>query len=122
MPANSQDLVTVLRNELEFLNSGGYAKKGSWKPSFIFEDSPTCLNYTDSTKSHPCSHCVLLQLVPADKRLQPIPCRHIPLNSRGETLDGLYRYGTRYEVETTLRKWLEETIRAFERDDRETAA
>jgi hypothetical protein len=122
MPTNVQDLLTVLKNELKFLNDGGYAKKGSWKPSLIFEDSPTCLNYNDPGKSLPCSECLLWQLVPADKRSQPVPCRHIPINSYGETLDGMYRYGTRYELETTVRKWLEDKIKALERDERQTAA
>jgi hypothetical protein len=36
-------LLGVLKSELEFLNSGGYHKP-SWRPQFVFQDSPTCMN------------------------------------------------------------------------------
>ena len=38
------------------------------------------------------------------------PCRHIPLNEAGESLDTLYRYDNQPEVEDTVAKWLRATI------------
>ena len=45
MASKKRDLLEVLKLELEFLKGGGYRKGSSWRPQFIFEDSPTCLNY-----------------------------------------------------------------------------
>ena len=47
MASKKRDLLEVLKLELEFLKGGGYRKGSSWRPQFIFEDSPTCLNYGD---------------------------------------------------------------------------
>ncbi len=40
----------VLKFELEFLEKGGYGRspREPWRPQFIFEDSPTCMNYVIS--------------------------------------------------------------------------
>lgn len=42
-----RDLLEVLKAELEFLNTGGYARVpgSSWRPAYIFEDSPACMNH-----------------------------------------------------------------------------
>ena len=47
MPADQRDLLTVLKQELEFLEQGGYRRcsEKNGRPLFIFEDSPTCMNY-----------------------------------------------------------------------------
>jgi|SRR5690349_20214643 len=103
----------VLKSELEFLNRGGY-KKSSWRPLYIFEDSPTCLNY-HSQDHKPCSECVLMQLVPPEKRKEKIPCRFIPLNERGDTIESLYRLGTQEELESALRIWLRDAIEKEEK-------
>jgi len=106
--ADKHNLLQVLKAELDFLNRGGY-RNGWWRPKFVFEDSPTCLNY----KSHdrkPCSECVLMQLVPPEKRKAKVPCRFIPLNERGDTVDSLYRSETQEELEAVLRTWLLQAI------------
>jgi hypothetical protein len=99
------NLVGVLKAELEFLNRGGYTKP-SWRPQFIFEDSPSCLNYGRNQNRRPCSECVLMQFVPSDKREERVPCRFILLNDRGDTVNSLYRSGTQEELESALREWL----------------
>jgi hypothetical protein len=108
------NLVEVLRSELEFLDRGGY-RKLSWRPQFVFEDSPTCLHY-HSQDQKPCSECVLMQVVPPEKREEKIPCRFIPLNEQGETIDSLYRSGTREELESALRYWLTREIEKLEKE------
>ena len=46
------------------------------------------------------------------------PCRYIPLNERGETIDSFYRFGTQEELEPELRRWLKAAI---ERVEKQTA-
>ena len=101
MSTDKRDLLSVLRRELEFLEKGGYRETGKvpWRPQFIFQDSPTCLNFDLSQQPKPCSDCTLTQLVPENLRDKKTPCRYIPLNEKGETIDSFYRSGTRSELE-----------------------
>jgi hypothetical protein len=112
MHKDERDLLDVLKFELNFLEKGGYGRsvKTPWRPQFIFEDSPTCMNYDSKENKAPCSDCVLMQLVPLDGRSEAIPCRHIPFNAEGETLETLYAHGDQYETEEVYGKWLRETI------------
>ena len=82
MASKKRDLLEVLKLELEFLKGGGYRKGSSWRPQFIFEDSPTCLNYGDPERKRPCSECVLTSLVPAAFREGKPPCHYISLNEQ----------------------------------------
>lgn len=113
MTTDRRGLVDVLRAELDFLERGGY-RNPSWRPRFIFEDSPSCLNYNDPEHSRPCSECVLMKLVPAEARNDRFPCRHIPLNDQGETIDSLYRSATQEEIESAVAHWLREMIKKLE--------
>lgn len=108
-----QNLVDSLKAELEFVEKGGY-RKASWRPQFMFEDSPICINHNDPERSKPCAECILIKFVPAQSRGERFPCRHIPLNDAGETIDSLYRSGTQAELETTVAEWLKKTIRKLE--------
>jgi hypothetical protein len=56
----------------------------------------------------------LMQLVPPQFRGKQIPCRHIPFNAEGETLDSLYRYSDQFEAEEVFGNWLRETIAELE--------
>jgi hypothetical protein len=120
MQKDERDLLEVLKFELAFLEKGGYGRspREPWRPQFIFEDSPTCMNYDSKENPGPCGDCVLMQLVPPELRSEEIPCRHIPLNSSGETLDSLYRYGDQYEIEDEVRNWLRGTIQRLEEERR----
>lgn len=109
-----RDLLEVLRLELEFLKGGGYRKASSWRPQFIFEDSPTCLNFGSSEHKRSCSECVLMQLVPMEMRAAAVPCRHIPLNQKDETIHSLCRCGTPEELEAALSEWLMTMIQKLE--------
>jgi hypothetical protein len=114
MARKKRDLLEVLRLELEFLKSGGYRESSSWRPQFIFEDSPTCLNYRSPEHTRPCSECVLMQLVPAESREGTVPCRYIPLNEQNETIQSLYQCGTPEELEAAVGEWLMNTIQKLE--------
>src|SRR5208282_2912366 len=112
MTDDKRDLLSVLKAELEFVEKGGYRNTAmaAWRPQFIFQDSPTCLNFDSRQPPKPCSDCVLMQVTPEDQQGKKVPCRYIPLNDKGETIDSFYRFGTRDELETAVRKWLRTTI------------
>jgi hypothetical protein len=116
MQKDERDLLEVLKFELEFLKDGGYGRspRTPWRPQYIFEDSLSCMNYDSKENPGPCSACVLMYLVPPQARAEKIPCRHIPLNDSGETLDSLYRYSNQVEIEETVEEWLQNTIRLLE--------
>jgi len=124
----TNNTLSTLRHELEFLDNGGYRKAiGSrqplfcmetsveWRQPLFFEDSPTC----PKKRYDPCpdSRCVLMDLVPLEQRCQTVPCHHIPLNEMGETIDHLYRTSPRERVEAAIRAWLVDTIKRLERPD-----
>jgi hypothetical protein len=115
MPRDTRNLLDVLKFELEFLEQGGYGRlpREAWRPRFVFEDSPTCMNF-NSKDREPCSECLLMQFVPAEARKEQTPCIHIPLSMNGETLESLYRSGTQQELEAALGAWLRATIHQLE--------
>lgn len=113
---NNLDLFRSLKAELRFLESRGYAKvaAATGREPLIFQDSPACPNYDNPLEETPCSNCALLALVPPQRRNEPIPCRHIVLNSRGETAESLSELGGVAEAERQLHGWLTKTIQAIE--------
>lgn len=120
MYKDERDLLDVLKFELDFLEKGGYGRspREPWRPQFLFEDSPTCMNYDSKDQPGPCSECVLMQLVPLAFRKAKIPCRHIAFNADGETLDSMYRYADQSETEIVFANWLRTTIARLEEERR----
>jgi hypothetical protein len=115
MPRDDRNLLDVLKFELEFLEQGGYGRlpREAWRARFVFEDSPTCMNF-NSKDREPCDECLLMQFVPEEARTQQTPCIHIPLSPTGETIASLYRTATQPELEEALGAWLRATIRRLE--------
>ena len=115
---DARGLLDVLQAELEFVEKGGYRNtaRAAWRPHFVFQDSPTCLNFDSTKPTKPCSDCVLMKLIPEDAHGRKVPCRYIPLNERGETIDSFYRTGTQEELEAAVAKWLKATIDRLERE------
>jgi hypothetical protein len=113
---DSRELLQVLKTEELFLKIGGYDRPPISRPSgpsLIFQDTPACPNsgsHKHSDSRVPCSKCALIDLVPVDRRDAQVPCRHIPLNGMGETVDTLYRWGTLQETKLLLADWLKSTI------------
>lgn len=118
MRKDERDALEVLKFELNFLEQGGYrlSLREPWRPKFIFEDSPTCLNYDCKERSASCSDCVLMHWVPLESRGEKVPCRHIPMGPTGETLDSLYRWGDQREIEEAVAGWLHTTIEKLEQE------
>lgn len=112
---NADEVLELLKRELVFLNRRNYAR-GSYRPasSLLFENSLLCPNSGGSSPQRPCSECELFQFVPSGHRAEPVPCRHIPLNLSGDTLDGLYGYATDQEIQENLVDWLCEKIAHLE--------
>ena len=107
-----ENTLDVLKNELRFVQKGGYRTPLAWRAPLVFEDSPTCPRESCATCLE--TDCVLMRFVPKDCGYEAVPCRHIPLNELGETVDSLYRTGTNEEIEQTLQRWLLETIGQLE--------
>lgn len=107
-----KNTLQALKNELEFLRKGYYRTPLVWRLPLIFEDSPTCPK--DRGCACPAADCVLMDFVPKECRYAAVPCRYIPLNEIGETVDSLYRTATNEEMEQTLQSWLLHTIRQLE--------
>jgi len=55
-----------------------------------------------------------MNLVPPERRSEKLPCRHIPLNVSGETLDSLYQHSNQNEIEETVGGWLRTVIQRLE--------
>ena len=116
MAQDEHEMLELLKLELKFLENGGYGRspRTAWRPSYIFEDSPTCLNLGDPARTHPCSECLLMKFVPDELQNENFPCRFIPLNEKGETVDYFYRCGTQLEMEEALTGWLRSQITRIE--------
>jgi hypothetical protein len=111
-----KQVIATLKAELAFLQKGGYRRgaRYPWRPNFVFEDSPTCLNYQDQLERQPCAACPLIDFVPGEWREIRFPCRHIHLTDQGETVTTFYEWGTEEELEKALEGWLKRTIRDLE--------
>lgn len=122
MKNTRRELLEVLRAEFRFLDAGGYRGSRDWRPHFIFEELPTCMNYRAPSQDRlPCANCLLMALTPADKRSARVPCSHIPLNASGETLDTLYRSADQPEIELVVGHWLRTEIARLEKREAEAA-
>ncbi len=118
MAQDNRDILEVLRFELSFLEDGGYGRSPHkpWRSPAIFEDSPTCPNFCDPARPHPCESCLLEQFVPQERRAEAIPCRFIPISENGQTVDDFYRTGTQVEMEEAMAHWLRAQIRKIEQE------
>jgi len=58
-----------------------------------------------------------MQLIPENAQSHKVPCRYIPLNDRGESVDSFYRTGTQEELEAAVVAWLNVTIERLEHEN-----
>jgi hypothetical protein len=118
MSDDKRDILEVLKFELNFLEQGGYGRsvRTPWKPTSVFLDSPSCINFNDSSAPHPCTECLLTDFVPLKNRDEKVPCHYIPLNAQGETVYTMERQREQTELEEALKSWLRATIQRIERD------
>jgi hypothetical protein len=120
MRKDDRDLLEVLKLELEYLTTTHrYSREDPQSPRAILRESPACFNYgcfDYDCREHlsACTDCVLIKLVPLERRSEAFPCQYIPLDKSGEGLDSLYRYCGQQEVEKRVRDWLQATITQLE--------
>lgn len=118
MSYDDRDALEVLKAELNFLEKGGYGRsvKTPWQPTSIFQDSPSCLNLGDLERTHPCNECLLIDFVPAEDRNEDVPCHHIPLNTKGDTIDEIEWKEDQAKLEETVKNWLRSKIDQLEQN------
>lgn len=116
MAKDDRDILDILKFELDFLENGGYGRsvRTPWKATSLFQDSLSCINFGDPERSRPCDECLLMDFVPSDRRSTDIPCHHIPLTERGETIEVIEQGKSREELEEALKSWLRKTIHQIE--------
>ena len=104
MPKDNRNTIEVLKAELEFVKKGGYETfaQDPWRIKLALEDSSTCMNCDHKRNPEPCSKCLLIPFVPANKRGEKVSCRHIPLTSYGDTLLHLYQETMEQEIDAAL--------------------
>jgi len=110
------EILQALKFELDFLEKGGYGRsvRTPWKPTSIFRDSPTCLNFDEQVAVHPCKECFLINYVPPERRSESLPCHYIPLNKRGDTVNSLSVRNDQERLEGAVKDWLRTAIRRLE--------
>jgi len=118
MPEDDRDILELLYEELDFIEKGGYGRsvKTPWKPTSVFQDSLSCLNYGYPYRAHPCSSCSLIDFVPSEERGQTVPCHHIPLNETGDTVETLETEENQQKMEESVKKWLRLRIEHIEQE------
>jgi hypothetical protein len=118
MSSDGRDILEVLKFELNFLEQGGYGRsvRTPWKPTSIFQDSLSCVNFNDPARPHACNECLLSDFVPGEHVEENVPCHHIPLNPDGETVNTMERQYTQPELEEAVKAWLRETIQRIEKE------
>ena len=112
MAKDERDVVEVLKEELDFLDKGGYGRsvRTPWLPKSIFQDSLSCLNYGYPYRAHPCSECHLLEFVPVEHRSETVPCHFIPLDKAGDTIEELDLDGNESRLQELVKGWLQTQI------------
>jgi hypothetical protein len=116
MVKDERDILEVLKFELDFLERGSYGRsvRTPWKWTSTFRHSPSCINFNDPNRTHPCRECPLIDFVPPAARAEDVPCHHIPIGPQGETVRDLERGDDLLELEGALKNWLQTTIQRLE--------
>ena len=116
MAKDDRDILEVLKQELSFIEEGGYGRsvRAPWLPKSIFQDSLSCLNYGYPYRAHPCSECHLLEFVGPEDRSQPVPCHFIPLNENGNTIEEFEMAGNESKMQSVVKSWLQGKISQLE--------
>ena len=116
MTKDDRDLLELLKQELSFIEEGGYGRsvRTPWLPKSVFQDSLSCLNYGYPYRAHPCAECCLLDFVNPEDRSQSVPCHFIPLNDDGNTIEELEMEGDEARMHHAVKTWLQGKISQIE--------
>ena len=123
MANDDRDILELLKDELRFIEQGGYGRsvRAPWKQISTFQDSLTCINYGYPYRAHPCNECHLIDFVDSEHKCTAIPCHHIPLNEAGETIEDLEAADNEVKLEHRVKDWLQARINEIE-EERATQA
>ena len=123
MTTDERDILELLKNELAFIESGGYGRsvRTPWLSKSVFQDSLSCINYGYPYRAHPCNECHLLDFVSPEHRTEQVPCHYIPLNTDGETIEDLELQDNEARLEREVAGWLRDRIKQIE-EERANAA
>ena len=118
MTTDERDILELLKNELAFIESGGYGRsvRTPWLSKSVFQDSLSCINYGYPYRAHPCNECHLLDFVSPEHRTEQVPCHYIPLNNEGETIEELEMQDNQAKLEREVVRWLRERIKQIEEE------
>ena len=121
---DERDLLEIFKNELEFIESGGYGRsvRTPWHSKSAFQDSLSCINYGYPYRAHPCNECHLLDFVTPEHQTDEVPCHFIPLNTDGETIEDLERQDNQAKLEREISRWLRDRIKQIEEERANTAS
>jgi hypothetical protein len=100
--------VSGLKDHLRCLESQNSRNQPGSSFKLYFEDANVCCKSPFICCRS--SRCALIHFVPEGSRDEPTPCRHIPLDERGETLHSLYAKGAMEQTHAAVRNWLVSTI------------
>jgi len=114
--AELREILDELKLQRSILQDGGYGRsvRTPWKPTQLFRDSLTCLNFGSEVKEHSCNECLLWDWVPEEHRNAENACHLIPLNAQGDTIASLEAAGDRDKAEKALMGWLDKIIGELE--------
>lgn len=116
MDNEKREVLDKLKTELGALEYGREKRSVHmpWEEISFFQDSVTCLNYGLDGRPHPCGKCMLMPYVPQESRGESVPCHHIPLDDKGNTIQNLDRGYNRNSVEQAVINWLKGRIAELE--------
>ena len=116
MATDERDLLELLKEELDFVEKGGYGRsvRTPWQSKSTFQDSITCINYGYPYRAHPCGECHLIDFVSPENRTSDVPCHHIPLNTDGDTIEDLELQDNQAKIEREVSSWLRARIKDLE--------
>ena len=116
MTKDERDLLELLKQELSFIEEGGYGRsvRTPWLPKSVFQDSLSCLNYGYPYRAHPCAECRFIDLVEPEDRSQSVPCHFISLNDAGNTVEELEMKGDEPRTQHAVKTWLQGKISQLE--------
>jgi hypothetical protein len=124
MTKDDRDLLQLLRDELAFVEQGGYGRsvRTPWRPTSTFQDSLTCINYGYPYRAHPCNECHLIDFVSEEDRMTTVPCHQIQLNAKGDTIIDLESADNQRKLEEEVKDWLRVKIKEIEDRNKENAS
>src|SRR5215218_10948192 len=91
MATDERDILELLRDELDFIEKGGYGRsvRTPWQRKSAFQDSLSCINYGYPYRAHPCNECHLLDFVSPENRTQEESCHFLRFNTDGCSFEDL---------------------------------